>query len=134
MVESEASSSSRVKVKHSSPDRTLHVTRQLNPMRCVILLHIDFHTPSSSPSLHVIQRNPTMPDNTKRPIRDALEPVTSALSSHGNTLSVVKEALWAPFHGEGLRGEGLRMITGCEFLFFFFGRWVLMMCGQWLRM
>jgi hypothetical protein len=49
-----------------------------------------------------------MPD--KRPIRDALEPVTSALSSHGNTLHAVREALW---------GDGLKIISDRGFPFSF---------------
>ncbi|KAI5452577.1 Mitochondrial fission protein [Naganishia albida] len=52
------------------------------------------------------------PDKTgRRPLRDALEPVTSALASHGNTLSAVKEAIMAPFHSDGLRPESIKMIS-----------------------
>lgn len=55
------------------------------------------------------------PDKTgRRPLRDALEPVTSALASHGNTLSAVKEAIMAPFHSDGLRPESIKMISDCE--------------------
>ncbi|KAJ9118253.1 Mitochondrial fission protein [Naganishia vaughanmartiniae] len=47
----------------------------------------------------------------RRPLRDALEPVTSALTNHGNTLSAVKEAIMAPFHSDGFRPESMKMIS-----------------------
>lgn len=50
----------------------------------------------------------------RRPLRDALEPVTLALASHGNTLSAVKEAIMAPFHSDGLRPESMKMISDCK--------------------
>ncbi|GHJ89793.1 hypothetical protein NliqN6_6195 [Naganishia liquefaciens] len=51
------------------------------------------------------------PATKKRPLRDALEPVTSALTGHGHTLSAVREAIMAPFHADGLRPESIKMIS-----------------------
>lgn len=55
------------------------------------------------------------PAAKKRPLRDALEPVASALTGHGHTLSAVREAIMAPFHADGLRPESIKMISDREF-------------------
>lgn len=46
----------------------------------------------------------------RRPLSDAFEPIASTLASSGNTLSIVKEALLTPFHGEARRAEGLNRL------------------------
>lgn len=56
------------------------------------------------------------PATKKRPLRDALEPVASALTGHGHTLTAVREAIMAPFHAEGLRPESIKMISDRESL------------------
>jgi hypothetical protein len=82
------------------------------------------HSPTG---LHCTPRPPTASmasDNpgskphrgARRPLRDALEPVTSVLASHGNTLSAVKEAIMAPFHSDGFRPESMKMISDRKYV------------------
>lgn len=75
--------------------------------------------------------------SNRRHLRDALEPVTSALTSHGNTLSAVREAIMAPFHADGLRPESMKMISDREFPpanVLASGSVSHGRCAQWLRM
>ena len=49
--------------------------------------------------------------SSRRPLSDALEPIAATLASSSNTLSIVKEALLTPFHGESRRAEGLSKLN-----------------------
>lgn len=53
--------------------------------------------------------------SSRRPFSDALEPIAATLASSGNTLSIVKEALLTPFHGESRRAEGLSKLNDREY-------------------
>jgi hypothetical protein len=90
-------------VKHSPSDRAAarDPSAKANLDASYILLHFNPLLSSSLP-FPPPDTKTMPPDNPKRPIRDALEPVTSALSGHGNTLSAVREALW---------GDGLKIIS-----------------------